>query len=80
MNKILEMKFGSHLYGTNTPNSDLDYKAIYLPTAREIILDFEILTRFTPYLMIDDRKRVVDMWRKRGFVCLQCAEGHFNGK
>lgn len=38
MNKILEIKFGSHLYGTNTPNSDLDYKAIYIPTAREIIL------------------------------------------
>lgn len=38
MNKILEMKFGSHLYGTNTPNSDLDFKAIYLPTARDIVL------------------------------------------
>lgn len=39
MNKILELKFGSHLYGTNTPNSDLDFKAIYLPTAREIVLN-----------------------------------------
>lgn len=38
MNKILEIKFGSHLYGTDTPTSDLDYKAIYLPTAREIVL------------------------------------------
>ncbi len=32
------MKFGSHLYGTNTENSDLDFKGIYLPTAREIVL------------------------------------------
>ena len=38
MNKILEVKFGSHLYGTNTENSDLDLKGIYLPTAKEIIL------------------------------------------
>lgn len=38
MNIILEMKFGSHLYGTNTPESDLDFKGIYLPTAKEIIL------------------------------------------
>lgn len=38
MNKILEMKFGSHLYGTDTPESDLDFKAIYLPSAREIVL------------------------------------------
>jgi hypothetical protein len=38
MNKILEIKFGSHLYGTNTPESDLDLKGIYLPTARQIVL------------------------------------------
>lgn len=38
MHKILELKFGSHLYGTDTENSDLDLKAIYLPTAYEICL------------------------------------------
>lgn len=38
MNKLFEMKFGSHLYGTSTPASDVDYKSIYLPTAREIVL------------------------------------------
>lgn len=37
-NRIVEIKFGSHLYGTNTPNSDLDLKGIYMPTAREILL------------------------------------------
>lgn len=44
---------------------------------KEIILDFEILTRYTPYFMIDDRTQVVEMWRRRGFVCLQCDEGNF---
>ncbi len=44
---------------------------------KEILLDFEILTRYTPYFMIDDRQQVVDMWRKRGFVCLQCDVGDF---
>lgn len=29
---------GSHLYGLNTESSDLDYKSIYIPTHREIIL------------------------------------------
>lgn len=38
MNKIIEIKFGSHLYGTDTPNSDLDFKGIYLPTAIEVVL------------------------------------------
>jgi predicted nucleotidyltransferase len=38
MNKIVYMKFGSHLYGTNTPDSDIDYKGIYLPTKRQLLL------------------------------------------
>lgn len=44
---------------------------------KENILDFELLTRYEPYFMIDDRKQVVEMWRRRGFVCLQCDEGDF---
>lgn len=44
---------------------------------KEILLDFEILTRYEPHFMIDDRQQVVDMWRKRGFVCLQCDVGDF---
>jgi len=39
MNKILEIKFGSRLYGTDTENSDLGFKGIYLPTARQIVLN-----------------------------------------
>jgi hypothetical protein len=26
---------------------------------------------------IDDRQSVVDMWRSKGLVCLQCAKGDF---
>lgn len=44
---------------------------------KEILLDFEILTRFDPYFVIDDRKQVVDMWRRRGVTTLQCDEGDF---
>lgn len=44
---------------------------------KEQILDFEILTRYKPYFIIDDRAKVVEMWRRRGFVCLQCAPGEF---
>ena len=38
MIKLVEMKFGSHLYGLNTPDSDIDYKGIYLPTLKELLL------------------------------------------
>jgi RNA repair pathway DNA polymerase beta family protein len=35
---ILRTIFGSSLYGTTTPNSDIDYKSIYIPDARDILL------------------------------------------
>lgn len=35
---ILRVEFGSHLYGTNTPTSDHDYKSVYIPSARDILL------------------------------------------
>lgn len=44
---------------------------------KEILLDFEILTRYTPHLAIDDRKQVYQMWRSRDIVTLACAEGDF---
>lgn len=44
---------------------------------KEIILDFELLTRYQPYFMLDDRDQVVQMWRRRGFICLQVQEGDF---
>jgi len=36
---IVFMKFGSHLYGTNTPESDTDYNGIYMPTREEVLLN-----------------------------------------
>jgi hypothetical protein len=36
---IVKMKFGSHLYGTNTPDSDEDFKGVFLPTKEEILLN-----------------------------------------
>lgn len=35
---VVKMLFGSHLYGLNTPASDTDYKAIELPTGRDVLL------------------------------------------
>lgn len=38
MKTILKCKFGSHLYGTNTEDSDEDYKGIALPYSDDILL------------------------------------------
>lgn len=35
---IYRVKFGSHLYGTTTPASDEDWKEVYIPPVRDIIL------------------------------------------
>lgn len=38
MKTVVKLIFGSQLYGTNTPESDTDYKGIFLPSKREILL------------------------------------------
>lgn len=38
MTTIMRVTFGSFLYGTSTPSSDTDYKAVMLPSARDILL------------------------------------------
>ncbi|MDR4483861.1 MAG: nucleotidyltransferase domain-containing protein [Nitrospirales bacterium] len=38
MNLLVKMKFGSHLYGTETPDSDRDFKGVFLPSKQEVYL------------------------------------------
>lgn len=38
MKIVVEMNFGSHVYGTNVPESDYDYKTIFIPNAKDILL------------------------------------------
>lgn len=38
LNIIVKMKFGAHLYGTATPDSDLDYKGVFLPSKEQVLL------------------------------------------
>jgi predicted nucleotidyltransferase len=38
MNLLMKTLFGSHVYGTSTPQSDTDYKAVYIPSPEEILM------------------------------------------
>lgn len=38
MTILVKAVAGSHLFGLNTPTSDMDYKGVYLPKARDILL------------------------------------------
>lgn len=44
---------------------------------KEIILEFEIKTRYNILFWVDDRKQVVDKIRSHGVTVLQCAPGDF---
>lgn len=39
-NKILEIRVGSHLFGTDTPDSDLDLFGIFMPS-EELVYGFQ---------------------------------------
>lgn len=61
------------------------YSALYMRANKDYrddaIVKRELLTQiremYDPWLVVDDRQRVVDMWRQEGLVCLQCAPGNF---
>lgn len=38
MKTVMKGYFGSHLYGTSTPESDIDFKEIFVPGARDVIV------------------------------------------
>ena len=42
--QLVRMRFGSHVYGTNLPSSDIDYKAVFLPALSDLILQRSVKT------------------------------------
>lgn len=46
-------------------------------TVKSELLDQILADGWLPWIVFDDRSRVVDMWRERGLTCLQCAPGDF---
>jgi len=61
----------THLY----MREDGDYRGDDI--VKEEILKEKILPQYDILFTVDDRQRVVDMWRKNGLTCLQCDEGNF---
>lgn len=52
-----------------------DFREDYV--VKEEIYNNFIKDKFDILVAIDDRKQVVDMWRRNGIICLQCDEGNF---
>ena len=61
-------------YGQLLMRRDGDYRPDEV--VKEEILE-RLQKEFNIWLVLDDRSRVVSMWRKHGLVCLQAADGDF---
>jgi hypothetical protein len=61
-NIIVKMKFGSHLYGTDGPDSDLDFKGVFLPTVERLLLGERVksINRSTGSGVVKNTKDDVD--------------------
>src|SRR5262245_11549079 len=44
---------------------------------KEEMLKLMRIHKYRPRLVIEDRRQVVEMWRRRGLIVLQCAEGDY---
>ena len=77
---IVEMQFGSHVYGTNLPTSDLDFKAVHLPDAEDILLGQVVRVLNTTTKVDKTAKNTVDDVDNESFSVLQyltlLMEGH----
>lgn len=81
---------GAHLFDGDTrwndPEEAYHYVRLRMRPAGDTSPDVELKARWldmalaegeTIDYVIDDRQRVVDMWRRRGLLCLQCAAGDY---
>lgn len=66
--------------------NEVRFDAIYMRADNDGRPDHEIKREFLDRIRqdygevlfaVDDRQQVVDMWRRNGVTCLQCADGNF---
>lgn len=57
----------------NDHRQDVEVKRELLHMLKKISLS----DVYSPSMVIEDRKRVIDMWREEGLVALHCADGEY---
>ena len=69
-------QYGSHLYGINTENSDLDYRGIFIPKIRDIVLKRDV-DEYNTELNINNIKVDVKLFSIHKFIRL-CSKADTN--
>jgi RNA repair pathway DNA polymerase beta family protein len=57
MRQLIKMQFGSHVYGTNVPESDMDFKGIFIPDPKDIIMQRACKASINENTKADETKR-----------------------
>lgn len=74
---LFQVPFGSHLYGTNTPTSDYDYKIVCLPSFEDLLMNKKLTNRVVkPEGWSEGDKMGADEVEKE-FIPLQCFFDQF---
>lgn len=79
MKVIMRTPFGSKLYGTSTPESDTDWKGIYIPSAEDILLG-NVKKSITSNTASDKVKNGADDVDEEYFSLQQFLEMAFKGE
>lgn len=69
-------QYGSHLYGTNTENSDLDYRGIFIPKIRDLVLKRDV-DEYNTELNMNNIKVDVKLFSIHKFIKL-CSKADTN--
>lgn len=77
MHIVVKMKFGAHLYGMATENSDIDYKGVFLPSKEAVLLG-RIPNKYTHSTGSSLSKNTkndidVDLYSLHYFIKLACS-------
>lgn len=76
-NKICaRLRFGSHLYGTNTSNSDIDYRTFVVPDPRRYMVEREVKSMVKVKFNPDGRQATPNAIMGAG--CVEDEEIHIN--
>lgn len=81
LREVTQKWLRKHVWDNGLPEAPLymrkagDFRADDI--VKEELLDQIIADGYRPEVAFDDRSRVVKMWRRRGLLCAQVAEGDF---
>lgn len=74
---LFQTPFGSHLYGTNTPSSDYDFKVVCLPSFEDLLMNKRLSNRVVKPDGWQEGDKMKADEAETEYIPLQCFLDHF---